>query len=554
MRALIYWRYSKEDQSEYSESAQVRACQDYAAAHGLEIVSVYGDAGISGRTIKKRPGFQAALADAQSRHFDVFLVHKLDRMSRNVNDIFGTLNTFDEQEIQFISVTESQFDSSTPQGRMCLGMMAVFAQWYVENLAQETAKGKRERAQQGGWNGALPYGYTTPKKLKQRIEDGDPRAEALRAYLDGVAYTRDTDAVFEPVEIEGYRLAVELYESGQYSDRQIADALNDAGYRTSGHWGANLFTKDTVTPILGNRFYAGFVQYKGEWLDGKHKAAIPLERWERLQAIRHKRAGKRHTTKRTDRVYPLRKVARCAECDTLLRGNASKTGRRYRDPAKDYGKTCSQQASFYAEPVEEQLSEFLSEFELPTDWQARIERLVQARVGHKDPDRAERSNLLAQQKRAKQLFVIGDFDAQEYKAEQARITQALARLRPPSDPAIDLKRAAELIGDLPQLWALATDAERARWVSTVFENIWIRDCEIESVEPKPAFYQVMQVCQKGTNAAEMEGKGKDSSGSTGESYSRCPRQSRRSRIWNIEIIPPRGRRTGGLFDSIERRG
>jgi len=34
-------------------------------------------------------------------------------------------------------------------------MLALFGQWYIENLAQEAKKGKKERAQQGGWNGGF---------------------------------------------------------------------------------------------------------------------------------------------------------------------------------------------------------------------------------------------------------------------------------------------------------------------------------------------------------------------------------------------------------------
>jgi hypothetical protein len=37
----------------------------------------------------------------------------------------------------------------------------------------------------------------------------------------------------------------------------VAEALNAAGYRTSGNRGRNPFTKDTVCRLLQNRFYLG---------------------------------------------------------------------------------------------------------------------------------------------------------------------------------------------------------------------------------------------------------------------------------------------------------
>ncbi|MBN1937118.1 MAG: recombinase family protein, partial [Anaerolineae bacterium] len=497
MRAAIYWRYSKSEQSIYSEAAQIRACQEFAAARGLAVVEVYGDAGETGKFIKNRANFQALLADALAGRFDVIIVHKLDRFSRNLIDTLLTLDELDKHQVTLASVTESHFDFSTPHGRLLVRLLASFAQWYVENLAQETRKGKEERARQGGWNGGVPFGYTTPKKLRARIEGGDPRADELKAYLDGLTYKREIDAVFEPFDIKGYLLAVELYETGQYSDTDIANILTGKGYRTTGHWGARPFTKDTITPILRNRFYTGQTQYRGQWMPGEHQAAITAERWERLQAARAQRAHRSTTTKRTDRVYPLRKVARCVECGTILRGQGQRQRRYYRDPAHDHGLACTQKTTFPAQPVEDQLGDFLSVFRLPDDWQARVLDLVRERCGNADPDREERTRLEGQLERAKTLFVLGDYDEQAYMRERARISADLARLRPPIAPAMDLSKAAELLEDIEQVWKVANDRERAHLVGTVFENIWIKSGEIVIVEPKPAFYQMMVWCQEG---------------------------------------------------------
>ena len=55
---------------------------------------------------------------------------------------------------------------------------------------------------------------------------------------------------------EGIVLAFTRRAAGD-SDAEIARALNAAGYRTTGNRGRNLFSKDTVSPMLQNRFYVG---------------------------------------------------------------------------------------------------------------------------------------------------------------------------------------------------------------------------------------------------------------------------------------------------------
>lgn len=50
--AVIYARYSSAQQSEESIEAQVRACKDYAAAKGYNVIEVYADEAVSGKGSK----------------------------------------------------------------------------------------------------------------------------------------------------------------------------------------------------------------------------------------------------------------------------------------------------------------------------------------------------------------------------------------------------------------------------------------------------------------------------------------------------------------------
>jgi DNA invertase Pin-like site-specific DNA recombinase len=83
MRAVIYARYSSDNQREASIEDQLEVCRRYVERQGWTVVEVYTDQALSGAS-RFRPAFQQMQADAEQRRFDVIVVEALDRLSMNV--------------------------------------------------------------------------------------------------------------------------------------------------------------------------------------------------------------------------------------------------------------------------------------------------------------------------------------------------------------------------------------------------------------------------------------------------------------------------------------
>ena len=85
MRGVIYARYSSDNQREESIEGQIRENTAYANKNGIDIVGTYIDRAYSAKT-DNRPEFQRMIKDSAKKSFDVVIVWKLDRFSRNRYD------------------------------------------------------------------------------------------------------------------------------------------------------------------------------------------------------------------------------------------------------------------------------------------------------------------------------------------------------------------------------------------------------------------------------------------------------------------------------------
>ena len=79
--AVIYARYSCDNQTEQSIEGQLRVCEEYAQRNNILILNTYIDRAMTG-TNDNRPDFQKMLKDSNKKEWDYVLVYKLDRFSR----------------------------------------------------------------------------------------------------------------------------------------------------------------------------------------------------------------------------------------------------------------------------------------------------------------------------------------------------------------------------------------------------------------------------------------------------------------------------------------
>lgn len=194
-----YIRVSTEDQARdgVSLSAQQAKLEAYCVVKDWTLVEMVRDEGLSAKSLK-RPGLQHLLAMVQARQVDVVVIAKLDRLSRDVRDVYALVELFDKTDVALVSLQES-LDATTATGRAMIGMLAVMNQLERELIAERT------------------------KDAMQHLK------------AEGERYCH---AVFEDAETLAL---MQQYRSAGLSYQAIADALNAVGVPSTlgGRWLAN---------------------------------------------------------------------------------------------------------------------------------------------------------------------------------------------------------------------------------------------------------------------------------------------------------------------------
>ena len=470
-KAAIYTRVSSLMQLDnFSIAAQLEVCEKLALERGWWVVGHYSDQAKSGKS-KNRPAFQQLLEDARNGAIEVIVVHKLDRFTRSLTDLLLTIHELEQIGVSVISATE-QFDFTSPIGKLVLAVLGAIAQWYLDNLSQETSKGHRARAMAGHYLGMLPYGYWVEHKGKGG---------------DGLARVDDEQA-------SGVRIAYDAYVTGEYSNADVASLLNSKGYRPAGRNGArslSQWSKDSVSVLLQNRFYTGQVQYKGEWFDGLHEPIISTCLFESVQAVRVKRrrSKRKISNKHKDGLYLCSGIARCAHCGNTKRVtswyNRHNNNRRYYyscDPKSRQHK-CNAPCT-RIEVAEETLKNYLCNLKLPGDWEKRI---AQSQEGSKYVLLKKREDLRATLERLKKLFLLGDITEKEYITTRDEVKKELAELALPtiSNKQANLQEAHDLLSSFSERWEKAKNQkERQKLVRALVDEVWLNEGGIVKITPK----------------------------------------------------------------------
>lgn len=257
IRVAIYVRVSTQEQAKegYSVGEQTDRLRKFAEAHDWIIVNVYVDAGHSGANTD-RPALQEMIADLKAGKIDKVLVYKLDRLSRSQKDTLELIeDVFLPNNTDFESMTE-KLDTSTPQGRLFLGILAAFAQLEREMIKERMSMGRYARIKEGKWQGGarVPYGYDYEPALDKLVIN---EYESMIVKMMFDAFTEG-----KPL----YAIEQNMIENGHTFNCGKVDRRN-------------------MRYILRNKTYCGYQKHKDEWIPALHDPIITEEEYEKAQVI-----------------------------------------------------------------------------------------------------------------------------------------------------------------------------------------------------------------------------------------------------------------------------
>lgn len=169
--AALYARISTHDgrQTTLNQLLELRA---YCAARGLTIAGEYVDQFSGSAPAKQRDALARLLDDARRRKFDGVLVFALDRFTREgVLHAFEYVKTLTDAGVEFISITEPQFQTAGHAGELFMAIAAWMAQQSREQIRARVRAGLA-RAKSQGVRLGRPRASADLMRIKMLYVDG----------------------------------------------------------------------------------------------------------------------------------------------------------------------------------------------------------------------------------------------------------------------------------------------------------------------------------------------------------------------------------------------
>ena len=286
MKAVIYARYSSDNQREESIEGQVRECIAFAERKGYTVIHTYIDRALSGTRADNRPEFQQMISDSTLREFQYVIVWKIDRFSRDKFDSVKYKYALKSSGVSVISATEP-IDGS-PEGQMMESVFEGISVYYIKDLAQKTSRGMTENAIKGKFNGGtLTFGYTIDENHHFQL-----------------------DPVNAPIVLDVFT----RYSEGE----TIRSILDDINSKMSNN--GRKFTYHFLNWMLNNRRYLG--EYKFQ--DTINNEAIPpivsRELFDKCQHRLNVNKHKAGSFKNNKEKYLLTGKIFCGNCGATISG------------------------------------------------------------------------------------------------------------------------------------------------------------------------------------------------------------------------------------------
>ncbi|KIP26475.1 MULTISPECIES: recombinase family protein [Bacillus cereus group] len=347
MTVGIYIRVSTQEQASegHSIDSQKERLASYCNIQGWEDYRFYVEEGISGKSTN-RPKLQLLMDHIEKSQINTLLVYRLDRLTRSVIDLHKLLNFLNLHNCALKSATET-YDTTTANGRMFMGIVALLAQWESENMSERIKLNLEHKVLvEGERVGAVPYGFDLSDDEKLIKNEKSP------ILLD----------------------MVKKVESG-WSANRVANYLNLTN--NDRNWTAN-----AIFRLLRNPAIYGATKWNDKIAEKTHEGIIDKERFVRLQQIFSDRSI--HHRRDVKSTYIFQGVLHCPNCSNKL--SVNRFNRKRKDGSEYHGviyrcQPCAKQNKMNFTIGEARFSKALIEYMARVEFQPQEEEITSTKSG-----------------------------------------------------------------------------------------------------------------------------------------------------------------------------
>jgi DNA invertase Pin-like site-specific DNA recombinase len=226
-RTVAYVRVSTASKAQlHSYEFQERYWQDkFTGDPDNELIGIYADRGISGRSVYKRPQFLVMMQDARDGKLDVIYTKSVSRFARNTVQLLEAIRELRDLGIEVVFEKE-QISTLQPTSEIFLTIAATVAENDLK-VDSERQRWSIQHRCENGWisigNGLYGFRMTDDNNLEIIPEEAEIVRRIFDMYLSGAGCTK----IAKTLNDELYEMKTEYMENNPLKvNKEVDNILN----------------------------------------------------------------------------------------------------------------------------------------------------------------------------------------------------------------------------------------------------------------------------------------------------------------------------------------
>lgn len=320
IKYALYCRKSTEDSSRQilSLDSQEQEMKKLAKNLGLDISLIFRESK-SAKKPNNRPEFSEMIKLIEKEKIEGIICWKIDRLSRNPIDSGNIQWLLQQGKLKVIQTMDRQYLPS--DNVLLFNVESGMANQYIRDLSVNVKRGIKAKLEKGYWPNLAPIGYLNEK----------------------------SQIIIDNTKARYIKKAFEMYASGKYGVREIADILFKEGFKSNA---GRKYHKSKIHKMLKKSFYYGIMEKDGEKYLGKYEPIISKKLFDDVQAVFEKKKN----NKRNVLSFSFRGLLKCANCGCQLTASKKKGKHIYYYCTNGKGKCLEHKAYLKEEYLSKELS------------------------------------------------------------------------------------------------------------------------------------------------------------------------------------------------------